>query len=66
MFDKKQTRGVITATVLERTRQMNSLILLILAAIQLCAGRLNHYVKMAKTDAVGNDLAFFACGEGIE
>jgi hypothetical protein len=43
---------------------MAKLILLILLSINGCFAALNHYLKMPKTDAVGNDIQFFECGEG--
>ena len=43
---------------------MEKIILLIFLTNKICLGTSNHYLKMAKTDVVGHDLAFFPCGEG--
>lgn len=44
---------------------MAKFILLILLMNGICLASLNHYIKMPKTDAVGHDIAYFECGEGI-
>jgi hypothetical protein len=43
---------------------MAKLILLILLSVNGCFALLNHYLKMAKTDAIGHNIASFPCGEG--
>jgi hypothetical protein len=51
--------------VFESEVAMEKFILLIFLTSNICLGSLNHYLKMPKTDAVGHDIAFFECGEGI-
>jgi hypothetical protein len=41
------------------------ILLVILITINGCFASLNHYLKMAKTDAVGHDISYFECGEGL-
>ena len=42
---------------------MAKLIVLVFLSIHGCFAAYNHYLKMSKTDAIGNDIATFQCGE---
>ena len=43
---------------------MKLTLLILLLTSSTCLALLNNYLKMSKTDAVGNDIAMYECGEG--